>query len=229
MLSSFALGAGNGKGMFNQCNSSANGELAYYRYLVQTQDIRTIFDVGSRYDSEFLDFRGEVHYFEPCLPFLNQLKQVPNHNRVAHFNNFGLGNDTASLYYYPKYQSFYDRIASCGSSDDQNKIRLDIRKGDDYVKEKGISSIDFVKIDTEGFEFDVLKGLHDTLPHIKYIQFEYGGTFIDNNITLQQVIDYLKGNGFEKFSYLCENGTVLITDTRDHYQYCNIVCENGNM
>jgi len=91
--------------------------------------------------------------------------------------------------------------------------------------EKGI----FVKIDTEGFEFDVLKGLHDTLPHIKSIQFEYGGTFIDNNITLQQVIGYLKGNGFEKFSYLCENGTVLITDTRDHYQYCNIVCENGNM
>ena len=86
--------------------------------------------------------------------------------------------------------------------------------------------VDFLKIDTEGYELNVLQGFEDTLENVKIIQFEYGGTFLDNNTKLIDVINYLGSKGFYKFSYLTNNGTVPILDFNDHYQYCNIVCIN---
>ena len=94
--------------------------------------------------------------------------------------------------------------------------------------EKNIETVDFLKIDTEGFEFNVLLGFDDFLAKIGIIQFKYGGTFLDNNTALNDVVEYLKMHGFHKFSYLTSTGTQLITDFQDHYQYCNIVCVNKN-
>ena len=103
---------------------------------------------------------------------------------------------------------------------------LQIKKAKDYIVEKNIESIDFLKIDTEGYELKVLQGFEECLEHVKIIQFEYGGTFLDNNTKLIDVIHYLQQKGFYKFAYLTNYGTELITDFSDHYQYCNIVCIN---
>lgn len=74
----------------------------------------------------------------------------------------------------------------------------------------------------------MLQGFEDYLSNIKVIQFEYGGTFLDNNINLIDVKNYLEQNGFHKFSYLTNAGSKPIIDFNDHYQYCNIVCINKN-
>ncbi len=74
----------------------------------------------------------------------------------------------------------------------------------------------------------VLQGFGDYLNNIKIIQFEYGGTFLDNNTKLIDVINYLEEKGFHKFSYLTSYGKEKIIDFNDHYQYCNIVCINKN-
>ena len=184
--------------------------------------------MGCRSDSEFIYFNGEVHYFDPVESFIENLKNQKNINKKSYFNNFGLGNENKELYYYPKYQSFYDRVNSCHISDDSNKILLCIKKGIDYVDSKNIKNIDFLKIDTEGYELDVLQGFEDFLKNVKIIQFEYGGTFLDNNKKLIDVINYLQDKGFYNFSYLTSYGTEIITDFNDHYQYCNIVCINKN-
>jgi FkbM family methyltransferase len=191
-------------------------------------NINVIFDVGCRSDSEFIHFSGEVHYFDPIITFIENLKTQKNVNKVSYFNSFGLGHENNQFYYYPKYESFYNRINSCGINDDSNKILLNIKKGKDYVVDNNIQTIDFLKIDTEGYELNVLKGFEDFLENVKIIQFEYGGTFLDNQCKLVDVIDYLHNKGFYKFSYLTNDGTVLLTDFTDHYQYCNIVCINKN-
>jgi hypothetical protein len=145
-----------------------------------------------------------------------------NINKKSYFNNFGLGNENNEIYYYPNFESFYDRTKSCGISDSFNKILLSIKKGEDYVINKDIKYIDFLKIDTVGFELNVLK-------NVKIIQFEYGETFLDNNTKLIDVINYLKNKNFYKFSYLTNESPIcLITDFNDHWQYCNIVCLNKN-
>jgi FkbM family methyltransferase len=210
--------------MFNNCDPKTNGE---YKFFIDIKDkINVIFDVGCRQDSEFINFEGEVHYFDPVDKFINNLKNNNNLNKNSYFNNFGLGKDNKELYYYPNYQSFYDRVIGCHSSDADNKFLLHIKKGKDYVNENNIKNIDFLKIDTEGYELNVLEGFEDCLLDINIIQFEYGGTFLDNNTKLIDVINYLEEKGFYKFSYLTEYGTELITNFNDHYQYCNIVCIN---
>lgn len=212
--------------MFNNCNSRTNGELNFY--LSIKDKINVIFDVGCRQDSEFTKFNGEVHYFDPVHEFIENLKKQPNLNNKSYFNNFGLGKENNQLYYYPRYQSFYDRINSCHFSDEDNKVLLNIKKGKDYIVDNNIQNIDFLKIDTEGYELNVLEGFENYLENVKIMQFEYGGTFLDNNTKLIDVVKFLEDKGFYKFSYLKNNGVQLITDFNDHYQYCNIVCINKN-
>lgn len=208
----------------NNWDPKTNGEHKFYMNI--KDKISVIFDIGCRSDSEFIDFNGEVHYFDPVNEFIEKLSKQPNLNKTAYFNNFGLGNENKESYYYPHYQSFFDRIKSCHISDDSNKIILNIKKAKDYITEKNIKSIDFIKIDTEGYELSVLQGFEECLEFVKIIQFEYGGTFIDNNLKLMDVIQYLEKFGFYNFSYLTNNGLILINDFNDHYQYCNIVCTN---
>ncbi len=167
-----------------------------------------------------------MHYFDPVETFIENLKKQKNFNKIAYFNNFGLGEENKQLYYYPKYQSFYDRINSCKITDESNKILLNIKTGYDYVVKNNIKNIDFLKIDTEGYELKVLEGFGDFIENISIIQFEYGGTFLDTNTKLIDVIKYLLEKGFHKFSYLTNNKPELIYDFSDHYQYCNIVCIN---
>lgn len=208
--------------MFNNWDPRNNGEQRLYSSI--KDKINVIFDVGCRMDSEFTQFKGEVHYFDPVSTFIENLSTQPNTNTRAYFNTFGLGNENKTAYYYPKYQSFYDRIISCSASDDQNKVLLTTKKGRDYMIENDIKTIDFMKIDTEGYELCVLQGFEDALKTVKIIQFEYGGTFLDNHVALREVIQHLERHGFYKFSYLVADGVVPITDYTDHYQYCNIVC-----
>jgi FkbM family methyltransferase len=208
------------------CDSETNGEYLFYNNI--KDKINVIFDVGSFYASIYIDFSGEVHYFEPFNEYIEKLKLIQNFNKKSYFNNFGLGNKNELIYYYPRYSSFYNRLASCGINDDENKIILNIKKGQIYIDENNITNIDFLKLDTEGYELQILEGFEDFLTNIKIIQFEYGGTYIDNNVKLIDIINYLKLHGFYKFAYLTRNGTELLTDFNDHYNYCNIVCINKN-
>jgi len=213
--------------MFNNGDSKTNGE---YLFLTKiAPHINTIFDVGCRKESEFTQFNGVVHYFDPVKEFIDDLKTQANTNTQSYFNVFGLGNKDEEIDYFPSYQSFFNRTASCGVSDEASKRKLKIRRAADYIQENSsdIQTIDFLKIDTEGFEFEVLKGFDTYLKRVKYIQFEYGGTFMDNGVKLKDVVDYLSDRGFVEFSYLTGVGTHTITDFTDHYQYCNIVCRNS--
>lgn len=212
--------------MFGNCDSKTNGELLFLNTIKPY--INVIFDVGTRSDSLMTDSSCIVHYFEPVKKFIDELSQYKNNNKESYFNNFGLGDESKLLYYYPRYESFYNRIKSCGENDDNNKVLMSIEKAKDYMIQKNINTVDFLKIDTEGFELNVLKGFEEYLEKVNIIQTEYGGTFLDNNTKLIDVVNYLEQRGFHKFSYLTNNGLVPLTDYNDHYQYCNIICINKN-
>ena len=66
---------------------------------------------------------------------------------------------------------------------------LPLKTLDWYVKEYNIKRIDFLKIDTEGYDYKILKGGLETIKITKYIQYEHW----DN---LQQFHDLL-GEEFE--------------------------------
>ena len=54
------------------CDSKTNGEEKFF--LDIKNNINVIFDVGCRSDSEFINFQGEVHYFDPVHEFIENLK-----------------------------------------------------------------------------------------------------------------------------------------------------------
>ena len=57
-----------------------------------------------------------------------------------------------------------------------------------------------LKIDTEGFEFDVLKGANNNLKKTKVIYFEHHfDNMLIKNYTLSNIHDYLVQNNFKKY------------------------------
>lgn len=63
---------------------------------------------------------------------------------------------------------------------------------DQVCGEEGIDQIALLKIDTEGNELAGLQGAVESLPQIRMIQFEYGGTAIDARIYLRDFFDLLE-------------------------------------
>jgi FkbM family methyltransferase len=211
--------------MFNNCDYNTNGEYSFYNFFIK-DSASVIFDVGSRNDTVFNTFEREVHYFEPDDTTLNQLKLISHKNNKAYYNNFGLGNSNCILPYYSNRQSFIKRDVSLPNETHIADKEFIIKRASEYIINNKISNIDFLKIDTEGYEYEVIKGFDDSIKIVKIIQFEYGGTFMDSGISLENIINYLESNGFHSFSYLVNNGLSQITDKNDHYQYCNIICFN---
>ena len=107
------------------------------------------------------------------------------------------------------------------------KSIFEVKRADGYIQKNNIKSIDFLKIHTEAFEFNVIKGFGDEIEIIKVIQFEYGGTYIDSGDKLKDVIEHLASDGFGSFHYLEIQGMVPLNSLEDHYQYSNIVCFNS--
>jgi len=69
--------------MFNNCNPNTNGEHKFFMDI--KNNITSIFDVGCRSDTEFINFTGEVHYFDPVNEFIEQLKTQKNLNKTSYF------------------------------------------------------------------------------------------------------------------------------------------------
>ncbi len=69
----------------------------------------------------------------------------------------------------------------------------------DFIKQKKIIKIDILKIDTEGYEFEVLKGLGDSIKLVNYIYFEHHyDNMIKKNYKFSQIHSYLDASGFDR-------------------------------
>jgi len=69
----------------------------------------------------------------------------------------------------------------------------------DYLEKKSINKIDLLKIDTEGYELEVLRGLKDLIKNVSIILFEHHyDNMIIKNYTFSDIHDLLIDNGFQK-------------------------------
>ena len=49
----------------------------------------------------------------------------------------------------------------------------------DFINENSLSKLDILKIDTEGYELEVLKGLKDKIKIVNYVYFEHHYDFVN--------------------------------------------------
>ena len=79
------------------------------------------------------------------------------------------------------------------------KVPIKIRSLDYYIEKNDIQSIDILKIDTEGFEFEVLKGLKENFHRVNFIYFEHHyDDMIKKNYSFSDIHNLLKNFGFIK-------------------------------
>ena len=97
------------------------------------------------------------------------------------------------------------------------KIPIELITLDNFIEKKKIDFIDLLKIDTEGYEFNVLKGLQKYSKKIKLIYFEHHyDDMIIKNYKFTDIHGLLKNLGFvmikkskmvfrKSFEYVYEN------------------------
>ena len=80
-----------------------------------------------------------------------------------------------------------------------HNIEVEIKTLNEYLDQNLIKFIDFLKIDTEGYEFEVLLGLKDKLKNVKIILFEHHfDDMLKKNYTFRDINSLLIQNSFRQ-------------------------------
>ena len=121
--------------------------------------------------------------------------------------------------------SLYKRYGIKKEAQEKEQVAMDTLEN--YCRGKNIKKIDFVKIDTEGHELEVLKGMKSLLKEnrIKMIQFEYGGCNLDARVFLKDIFDFFKDLDYKIYK-IFPNEVKLIESYGqylDNFQYANYV------
>lgn len=141
----------------------------------------TVLDVGANigfhtlYFAELVGQSGKVIAFEPIEINYKALQQNLALNEFSQVIavNSALGSTNSILNIHIDNNALNPGAFNLFEDGEKN-TSINCVKGDDYLAENQIAQIDFIKVDVEGFELEVFKGLSETLRRCKPILvFEY--------------------------------------------------------
>jgi FkbM family methyltransferase len=183
--------------------------------------INTIFDVGANIGQSALKFREAfpkslIYCFEPVSTTFQQLKTtVSNDNNInCYAIAFGSTPGYCTIYLTPTSltNSLIPSVAAEYLPINNHNVEIDpniihsenimVQTVDNFVLENHIERIDLLKIDTEGFDLEVLKGASHILSagRIAFVLAEIGFNPVDKrHILFDDVRSYLMDKGFLLF------------------------------
>ena len=134
----------------------------------------TVIDVGANFGwysihfSQLVGQNGKVFVFEPVPETYEELNSNIKLNSSQNIKvfNFALGNKDGSISFgVPAFDG------GSGASSEflkySKRIRTTMRQLDDVMKEQNINKVDFIKVDIEGGELNMLKGAEKLLEHFR--------------------------------------------------------------
>lgn len=180
----------------------------------------------------------EIHIFEPAPDNFELLKNNIEINRLdnAVINNVAVSSEsgttlTINIYEDQAYNSVYvlDRVPF------KSKVEVPVLSIDDYIRKRSINPdmIELVKIDVEGYEYNVLKGSSRLLTQYspKILCEISHANLIKSGLSPCDVIDYLLSYGYKCYVY--ENRSfrdiVSIENCELGYKYRNFVFSKENV
>lgn len=217
--------------------------LKFFKKKILNQFI-TVIDIGAHKGETIELFNGafninKIYSFEPnvnLFKFLKSIKKYNTNNKIEIFNlGFGDKNEQKKLNIFTdsssstlndinenseyfkrkkRFMSFFTR--------DKNflveKQTVQIRNLSEFIFEQSINKIDILKIDTEGYEYNILKNLNNNdFAKIRFIFFEHHyDLMIKKNYKFSDINNLLLKNKFKKkfklrmkfrksFEYIYEN------------------------
>jgi len=218
----------------NICDFSRNGENLVVKTFIKADDI--VIDAGAHVGGwtksvlKATNNHCTIYAFEPVpqsFKALEKMKKGQNNNVFCFNVALGKEDDVLEMNY------FFQRGSDCSTLFERpvlgdlpvQKIQVPVTYLDKVASENGIKNINFLKIDTEGCEYDVLMGAKKLIENnmIDVIQFEYGGTYADSHITLFQVYNFLRSYNYLIFR-ITSKGLIYIQDwdnSLENFEYSN--------
>ena len=162
------------------------------------KELNVFFDVGAHKGETSIEMYKNFsikksYLFEPVIENFKILENKINHIKSKNdleLHNFALGEEnkvtvinevlessSSTLNNIDENTRYYKRkkkILNLFSN--KNKIsqkEVEVISSIEFIKKKNISKIDFIKIDTEGYEYKILKNLEKHLKNVGAIQFEH--------------------------------------------------------
>lgn len=157
------------------------------KHVLEMKDIlenKYILDIGSNIGLFSLAICNNYKYkkitlFEPCKKYYEKSKIILKKYNNIEFNNNGIGNSNNKLilYKHPTHIGFNTFLKKDPNQKDSYFDEIALKEECQIMKIDDLSfdNIDFIKIDVEGFEFEVLEGGLNTIKKFKpYLFIEVG-------------------------------------------------------
>jgi FkbM family methyltransferase len=176
----------------------------------------TVFDIGANmgvlsvYLSRLVQENGKVYSFEPVKDTYEMLRETISINRCENIETHPLAiSDKIGISEIYKFDQRNHTLNSLGrvkigetSPSYIETIRTETI--DNFCQIKFLSKIDLLKIDVEGFEYDVLRGAENMLKtsSIKYIQFEISKMPLESlGKSADKIFDLLHSYGYKTYKF----------------------------
>ena len=180
---------------------------------VETNNIKIGFDIGASSGTtlNLFDDCNIICAFEPNPIEIEKLKNRNNHKVFAYDYAIYDTNGTASFncMLHPGYSSLLDFDESgecfkyCGKIDTgfdevHSKIYIQTKRLDTFIEENNIQNIHFIKIDTQGTDFAVIKSLGKYIKNVYKIEAEVQTqTLYKNSSKKNEMIEFMNKNNFD--------------------------------
>ena len=166
-----------------------------------------LFDAGAnkgQYATQALALLGDrvhAHCFEPSPRTFAELSANMAGKNQVKLLNFGLSSKPGELQLFSHLggsaeASLAKRDLSHWGIEQNIAETVALRTLDDYCRETATTSIDFLKIDVEGHEIEVLRGASAMLNErrIRFVQFEFGSPDIESRTFFKDIFHFLNPN-----------------------------------
>jgi len=183
--------------------------------------INIFIDIGA-HKGESIDFFSKnlkikkIYSFEASSKNFKILKKKYKNNKFLFLENIALSSNVSEKIFNQCDESSSSTFSKINTKSDYlkkkmkylniskpnnffKKISIKTNTLDNYLNEKKILIIDLIKMDTEGHELEILKGLEKNLINVKTIIFEHHyDNMLEKNYTFSDINQFLKKNSFKK-------------------------------
>lgn len=169
--------------------------------------------------------KGKIHSFEPVPQYFDRLKNLakmnPDYKIITEQCALGDKPGYATIRMSNEQNIGWNTMVFLSEKKDKIKqeFKVPVHRLDNYIKEKALNKIALIKIDVEGFEFSVLKGLSEYFEHTD----TYPAIICEINpfacsilgYTLTQLTEYMKSYNYNAYSLVNSKIKVDITKIRE--------------
>ena len=185
---------------------------------LSVSDKPVIFDVGANIGQTVKNFtrifrQCSVHAFEPSRVTFHSLENNTRSFRAGRdvrdviVNNCALGSTCGTQTFiensHPDMSSFLEPSRDCWG-EITAESRVEVNTVDAYCHKQGIDHIDILKTDTQGFDFEVLKGSQRLLDgnriHMIYMEIIFSDMYTDQP-SFEVIYQFLMDNRFRLVSF----------------------------